>query len=95
MNDLIEILLTDRTTGNHIVWANAEHGATEIKSSDVDEIQPRHEKNRAQQKRRTRERAEIFTPPEVCKLQNDTIDNAWLRDIVEPWLQKNYYGSND
>ena len=95
INKLLDILLTDRTTGKHIVWANAEHGATEIKLSDVDKIQPRHLKAREQQKRRTRERAEIFTPPEVCELQNNSIDYAWLREIVVPWLQENYYSCDD
>ena len=81
MNEqLIEILLTDRTTKAHILWANSEFGATEIKLSDVDKIQPRYMKAREQQKRRTRERAEIFTPPEVCKIQNDLVADFDKRD---------------
>ena len=81
MNEqLIEILLTDRTTKAHILWANSEFGATEIKLSDVDKIQPRYMKAREQQKRRTRERAEIFTPPEVCKIQNDLVADFDERD---------------
>ena len=91
MNDLIEILLTDRTTEKHIIWANAEFGATEIQLDDVDKIQPRYEKDRQQQKRRTRERAEIFTPPEVCKLQNDLVavfdERDWEKFVNAKFLE--------
>ena len=89
MNELIEILLTDRTTGNHIIWANAEFGATEIQLADIDKIQPRCKKDRQQQKRRTRERAEIFTPPEVCKLQNDLVadERDWQKFVDAKFLE--------
>ena len=89
MNNFDEILLTDQTTGKHIIWANAEFGATEIQLDDVDKIQPRWEKNRAQQKRRTRERAEIFTPPEVCKLQNDLVadERDWEQFVNAKFLE--------
>lgn len=68
-----EILLRDQTTGKNILWANAEYGAKEIQLVDVEKIKPRHEKLREQQKQRTRDRAEIFTPPDICKIQNDLI----------------------
>lgn len=86
---IIEILLLDRTTGRNILWANSEHGAKEIQRDDVFSIVPRWQKNRALQKSRTRARAEIFTPPEVCKLQNDTVDIAWLKNSVEKWFKEN------
>jgi len=74
MNDgILETLLLDRTTKKNILWATAELGAREIQIADVSKIIPRHEKNRADQKLRTKNRAEIFTPPEICKLQNDFI----------------------
>lgn len=68
-----EILLRDRTTGKNIVWATAEHGNSEIQLSDIEKIRPRHEKDREHQKIRTKTRAEIFTPPEICKIQNDLL----------------------
>ena len=71
---ITEILLKDRTTGQNILWANSEYGAKEIRSEDIQLIRPRHEKNREHQKSRTKNRAEIFTPPEICKIQNDLID---------------------
>ena len=71
---MIEILLKDRTTGKNILWANAERDNEEIKFEQIELIKPRHEKIREHQKLRTKVRAEIFTPPDICKLQNDLID---------------------
>ena len=91
MKDFLDILLKDQTTGKNILWANVEHGATEIQIADVYSIRPRHEKNREDQKLRTKTRAEIFTPPEVCKQQNDLVCDAWIRGVIVPWLaEKNY-----
>lgn len=87
MLEIFEILLMDRTTGNNILWANAERETEEIQLDEINLIKPRHEKVRAQQKQRTRDRAEIFTPPEICKLQNDLINDAWLKKFVIPWLK--------
>lgn len=70
---IIETLLRDQTTGRNIIWATAERTTDEIQIDDVYSIVPRHEKNRADQKLRTRARAEIFTPPEICKIQNDLV----------------------
>lgn len=72
-NEILNILLKDRTTEKNILWANGEHGNREIQAEHVDLIRPRHEKLRAHQKQRTRDRAEIFTPPDICRLQNDLI----------------------
>ena len=83
---MIKTLLKDRTTERNILWANAEFGAQEIQSDQIHLIKPRHEKIRAQQKQRTRERAEIFTPPDVCELQNDLLaDEKFFRR--EPWTK--------
>ena len=83
---MIETLLKDRTTERNILWANAEFGAQEIQPDQIHLIKPRHEKIRAQQKQRTRERAEIFTPPDVCELQNDLLaDEKFFRR--EPWTK--------
>ena len=91
MSALIEILLTDRTTGKNIIWATSELPDKPIDLADVYEnkIQPRYEKDRQQQKRRTRERAEIFTPPEVCKIQNDFIcdERDWQTFIDAKFLE--------
>jgi len=72
-NEILNILLRDKTTGKNILWANAEHGAEEIQAAQIDSIVPRYLKDRSDQKQRTRDRAEIFTPPEICAIQNDLI----------------------
>lgn len=87
---ITEILLKDQTTGKNILWANAEFGNKQIDSAQVELIKPRHEKIREHQKQRTRDRAEIFTPPEVCKIQNDLLDNprlSWTDYIDAKFLE--------
>ena len=86
---MLEILLKDRTTGRNIIWANAEHGRAEITIDDVKLIKPRWQKLREQQRQRTKDRAEIFTPPEVCKLQNDLIadESDWQKFVDARFLE--------
>ena len=80
-----EILLKDQTTGKNIIWANAEFGAKEIQPAQIELIEPRWKKLRELQKLRTKVRAEIFTPPEICKLQNDLIaaDKKSWQDFID------------
>lgn len=90
MNDnILKILLRDQTTGKNIMWATSELTTQEIFLEDVEKIEPRWKKNRSEQKSRTKSRAEIFTPPDVCKIQNDTLfdslfnnKNDW-QDIID------------
>ena len=87
---VIKILLKDRTTGKNILWANAERATEEIFSDEVYLIEPRWKKLRAQQKQRTRDRAEIFTPPHVCKIQNDLLaaeKKSWTDYVDEKFLE--------
>ena len=41
-------------------------------------IKPRILKNNDEQKRRTKEKAEVFTPSWVCNIQNNLIDEDWF-----------------
>lgn len=82
---ILETLLLDQTTGKKILWANAEYKDEPINPAQIDLIKPRYEKERELQKLRTKARAEIFTPPEVCNIQNDLVDgnpNRW-QDYVD------------
>ena len=89
--NILEILLHDKTTGKNIIWANAERDTDEISVDDVERIQARYKKNRVDQKFRTRTRAEIFTPPEVCKIQNNLVcesfNNDWQKFIDAKFLE--------
>ncbi len=41
-------------------------------------VRPRAAKTREEQEKRTRDKAEVFTPAWVCNVQNNLIDNAWF-----------------
>ena len=41
-------------------------------------LQPRVAKSEAEQSRRTRDKAEVFTPSWVCNEQNNLVDEAWF-----------------
>ncbi len=80
--NLTEKLLADMTTGNNIIWAADDYknfrAESEIYPAQINLIKPRYEKVREQQKRRTKNRAEIFTPAWICNLQNNLIDEKYF-----------------
>lgn len=80
----VDLLLCDQTTGGNIIWADVDRSdpTAPIEPDDALMIEPRFMKERERQSKRTRDRAEVFTPPNVCKLQNDLIVEHW-RD--RPW----------
>ena len=73
---LLSILLSDRTTKKNIIWAT--NNCKKIQIEELNLIQPRYKKIREQQKIRTRDKAEIFTPSRLCNEQNNLIDEAWF-----------------
>ena len=56
-----EILLEEHTTGGKL-------------NVNVDEVVPRYSKSTDLQKKRTKEKAEVFTPVEIVKKMNDSFD---------------------
>ncbi|MDU1004430.1 MAG: restriction endonuclease subunit M [Clostridium butyricum] len=89
--DLFNILLKDRTTQKNICWATdnyKEYGfryyAQEpitidlIIGNNINIIQPRVIKAVEQQLKRTKDKAEVFTPSWVCNQQNNLVDEAWF-----------------
>ena len=86
-DNLLELLLEDRTTKKNILWATdsyENHGKgfgarSRLKPSLITGIygkviQPRAAKSYEEQIRRTREKAEVFTPLWVIKQMNATCD---------------------
>ena len=88
---IIEILLIDRTTNRNIIWGTdsyqilgreydshypIRYGLITGKNSNV--IQPRILKTKESQGKRTKGKAEVFTPSWVCNAQNNLVDNAWF-----------------
>lgn len=91
-NGLLRVLLTDQTKtipkkSHHILWATDSyegHKPTEeIAIEDITEentylIQPRIVKSKEEQKARTKDKAEVFTPKEIVSQMNQQVD--WVSD---------------
>lgn len=88
---VLEALLADRTTGGNILWATddyAERGMyfeadreitpALVTGVNAGVIRPRIAKSREAQLKRTKGKAEVFTPSWVCNCQNNLIDEAWF-----------------
>lgn len=86
-DNLLEILLQDKTTGKNILWATASYEKmgesylfqSEIKTELITDdfgslIQPRAIKSKEEQLYRTRDKAEVFTPLSIVKLMNESYD---------------------
>lgn len=89
--ELMKVLLKDKTTGKYIIWATdnyKQYGDAYLPSQEIkpelvigkntDIIQPRILKSQEEQMKRTRDKAEVFTPSWICNEQNNLIDNAWF-----------------
>lgn len=90
---ILETLLTDRTTGNHILWGTDDYLRSEndveyahdsqmqieLITAECDGIiKPRILKTRNAQKARSKNKAEVFTPAWICNEQNNLVDEAWF-----------------
>lgn len=89
--ELFNVLLMDRTTKKNICWATENYisyGSAYYPQEPITRdlitgeytkiIQPRVIKNLTEQNKRTKEKAEVFTPSWVCNAQNNLIDEAWF-----------------
>ena len=89
--ELFDVLLKDRTTKKNICWATDHYisrGSSYypqepitkelVTGSNTKLVQPRVVKSHAVQSKRTKEKAEVFTPAWVCNEQNNLVDDAWF-----------------
>lgn len=89
--DLLKLLLSDKTTKKYIRWGtnNYNHYGPEyyadqeitpelITGHRAIIIQPRVMKSEEEKNKRTRDKAEVFTPSWVCNEQNNLVDAAWF-----------------
>lgn len=89
-NELLTILLRDRSLGKNIIWATDNYGSRGCGYQNYDYItveaitgyhgniiKPRTEKSKKEQTDRIRDKAEVFTPSWICNKQNNLVDNAW------------------
>lgn len=68
-----------------------------ITGANKDVIRPRIVKSQEEQKKRSSDSAEVFTPIWVCNLQNNLIDKAWFGTEESPFnkeLEKGYIEKN-
>ena len=86
-DNLLQILLQDKTTGNNILWATDSYDSnghlfapttnitTDLITGTLGSIiQPRALKSKTEQLYRTRDKAEVFTPLTIVKQMNDACD---------------------
>lgn len=93
---ILETLLCDRTTGRNIIWADNEYEALgdgymgddeitveKITGTNSGVVKPRIAKEQKRQSRRTKSRAEVFTPSWLCNQMNNDLDAVWFgrRDV--------------
>lgn len=93
---ILETLLKDRTTGRNIIWADDEYESLgegyraddeitveKITGLSAGVIKPRIAKEQEHQSKRTKTRAEVFTPSWLCNRMNNDIDAPWFgaRDV--------------
>lgn len=89
--DVLEILLKDRTTGQNILWGTDQYGYDPKSSIEIDQIisgdviKPRVLKSQEDQKSRTDSKAEVYTPIEIIKKMNDSVDSD---DDIETYLKR-------
>jgi hypothetical protein len=89
--ELLNVLLKDNTTGKNILWATdnyLNHGSQYGAEKEIlpqlitgyagNVIKPRTMKSKAEQLKRSRDKAEVFTPAWICNKQNNLIDNKWF-----------------
>ena len=89
---VLETLLRDRTTGRNIIWADGEYERLGVGYRGDDEItveritgmrsgviKPRVSKAQERQSRRTKTRAEVFTPSWLVNRMNNFLDRDWFR----------------
>ena len=83
-------LLKDKTTGGNIIWATDAYSAEGTGFADTDEmkeyairsredlIKPRIDKSDDEKQKRTRKKAEVFTPVWLCNQMNNFCDEEWF-----------------
>ena len=87
--EVLAVLLKDRSTGRNLIWAtddytargkgfsaNDEMQVAQIADRDHPVIRPRVDKNAEEQRQRSVKRAEVFTPSWICNKQNNLVEFA-------------------
>lgn len=87
---LMDILLSDRNTGNNLLWVTDNYCSEGVGFNPRDTIQylyiinpnriirPRYLKSQSEQRNRSKDMAEVFTPPWIVNKQNNMVDEQWF-----------------
>ena len=89
--EILEFLIKDRTSKKTLKWGTNNYKryglgyfendyieTIKISGRHKNLIKPRIEKSLAQQKKRSKDMAEVFTPSWTCNAQNNLVDNEWF-----------------
>lgn len=100
---LLDTLLLDRTTGKNILWGTesyASRGGAFAPTKRMQPelvtdvygklIQPRAVKDREEQLRRTKDKAEVFTPLRIVQEMNSLVDRAAGENIISMHTWQDY-----
>lgn len=108
--ELFDVLLKDRTTKKNICWATDHYisrGSAYypqepitkklVTGSNTKLVQPRVAKSHEIQSKRTKEKAEVFTPSWVCNEQNNLVDDAWFgrKDVFNVCTEHSWKATTD
>lgn len=90
VSSFLDLLLADKATKKNIIWAtdtyeSLGHGFTDKEQMDqtlllqhAELIKPRIQKTQETQAKRTRKKAEVFTPAWLCNTMNNYCDEEWF-----------------
>lgn len=87
VKDMLAALLKDKTTKKNIIFATDVYEGCDTKTQittdrllgfESYEIQPRVSKSQDEQLKRTRNKAEVFTPSWICNKMNNHCDTEWF-----------------
>ena len=106
VNCVLDSLLKDKSTRQNIIFATNAYSKDNpkigektqitvelLKGFDSCMIQPRVSKSTGQQLRRTRQKAEVFTPSWICNKMNNHCDEEWFgrpdifnKEMEQDWI---------
>lgn len=101
---LIDRTTSTTRTKKNIIWANENYSRYGFKEYSAEAqmksilvtgihgqlIMPRALKSRELQKKRTKSKAEVFTPTWIVKKQNDAVDKGYQTDDLETYVNRTW-----
>lgn len=107
---IINTLLEDQTTGNNICWGTEHYielGQDYYPQEPITKgliignrqnvIRPRIVKDNEEKAKRTKDKAEVFTPSWVCNEQNNLVDEAWFgrKDVFNTIIDRTWKATTE